>query len=140
MWRSTRFGRTLCLRQGLVASVQGLQLARPMVSLHADKTMSSGTCARLGPLMFADTGQQAKATRDPVAPAQRSKTAKVARRALDNGTPVHSFSTLMVKAIATSPFDIPLESIDPRNGSCPYAGSAGGGVGRAVGPTIRWQM
>ena len=49
--------------------------------------------------MFADTDQQAKATRDPVAPAQRSKTAqaKVARHALDDGTPAHSFSTLMAE-------------------------------------------
>ena len=49
------------------------------------------------PLMFADTDQAAKATRDPVAPAQRSQAAlaKVARRVLDDGTPVHSFSTLM---------------------------------------------
>jgi transposase len=48
-------------------------------------------------LMFADTDQAAKATRDPVAPAQRSDAAlaKVARRTLDDGTPVHSFSTLM---------------------------------------------
>jgi transposase len=48
-------------------------------------------------LMFADTDQQAKATRDPVAPAKRSKAAlaKVVRRALDDGTPVHSFATLM---------------------------------------------
>ena len=50
-------------------------------------------------LMFADTDQAAKATRDPVAPAQRSKAAlaKVAGRALDDGTPVHSFSTLMAE-------------------------------------------
>jgi transposase len=50
-------------------------------------------------LMFADTDQQAKATRDPVAPAKRSKAtlAKVARRALDDGTPVHSFATLMAE-------------------------------------------
>lgn len=48
-------------------------------------------------LMFADTDQAAKATRDPVAPAQRSKAAlhKLAHRTLDDGTPVHSFSTLM---------------------------------------------
>jgi len=48
-------------------------------------------------LMFADTDQQAKATRDPVAPAERSKSAqlKAARRTLDDGTPVHSFSTLI---------------------------------------------
>jgi hypothetical protein len=48
-------------------------------------------------LMFADTDQEAKATRDPVAPATRSETAlaKISRHALDDGTPVHSFATLM---------------------------------------------
>ena len=48
-------------------------------------------------LMFADEDQDAKATRDPVAPAQRSDAAlrKIARRRLDDGTPVHSFSTLL---------------------------------------------
>ena len=50
-------------------------------------------------LMFADTEQRAKATRDPVAPAKRSKAAlaKAARHALEDGTPVHSFSTLMAE-------------------------------------------
>jgi transposase len=50
-------------------------------------------------LMFADTEQAAKATRDPVAPAKRSQAAldKIARRTLDDGTPVHSFSTLMAE-------------------------------------------
>jgi transposase len=50
-------------------------------------------------LMFADTDQQAKATRDPVAPATRSTAAlaKVARHTLDDDTPVHSFSTLMAE-------------------------------------------
>ena len=50
-------------------------------------------------LMFADTDQQAKTTRDPVAPAKRSKAAlaKVARHTLDDGTPVHSFSTLLAE-------------------------------------------
>jgi len=48
-------------------------------------------------LMFADTEQQAKATRDPVAPAKRSSAAlaKAARHTLDDGTPAHSFTTLM---------------------------------------------
>ena len=48
-------------------------------------------------LMFADTDQQAKATRDPVAPAKRSTAAlaKVASHTLDDGTPAHSFATLM---------------------------------------------
>ena len=50
-------------------------------------------------LMFADTDQAAKATRDPVAPAKRSHEAleKIARRTLHDGTPVHSFSTLMAE-------------------------------------------
>lgn len=48
-------------------------------------------------LMFADTDQAAKATRDPVAPAKRSKAAlaKAVRHTLDDGTSVHSFLTLM---------------------------------------------
>ncbi len=50
-------------------------------------------------LMFADTDQAAKLTRDPVAPAQRSQQAqdKVASRTVDDGTPAHSFSTLMAE-------------------------------------------
>ena len=50
-------------------------------------------------LMFADTEQVTKATRDPVAPAKRSKAAlaKAAHHTLDDGTPVHSFSTLMAE-------------------------------------------
>ncbi len=50
-------------------------------------------------LMFADEDQKAKATRDPVAPAKRSKAAlaKVASHTLDDDTPVHSFSTLMAE-------------------------------------------
>ena len=48
-------------------------------------------------LMFADTDQAAKATRDPVAPAKRSSTAqaKAASHTLEDGTPAHSFSTLL---------------------------------------------
>jgi transposase len=50
-------------------------------------------------LMFADPDQEAKATRDPVAPATRSKAAlaKVARHTLDDGTPAHSFGTLLAE-------------------------------------------
>ncbi len=50
-------------------------------------------------LMFADTDLQAKARRDPVAPAVRSKAAlsKVAGHTLEDGTPAHSFSTLMAE-------------------------------------------
>jgi len=45
---------------------------------------------------------EAKRQRDPVAPAQRSEQAlqKIARRTLDNGTPVHSFQTLL-QALST---------------------------------------
>ena len=48
-------------------------------------------------LLFADTDQAAKATRDPVAPAQRSAAAehKAVTHTLDDGTPAHSFATLM---------------------------------------------
>ena len=50
-------------------------------------------------LMFADAEQQAKASRDPVAPATRSAAAqtKVATHALVDGTPAHSFATLMAE-------------------------------------------
>jgi transposase len=48
-------------------------------------------------LLFADPELQAKAMRDPVAPAKRSQAAldKVASRQLDDGSPVHSFRTLL---------------------------------------------
>ena len=48
-------------------------------------------------LMFADPDQEAKASRDPVAPAVRSEAAlrKVTRHALDDDSPAHSFATLM---------------------------------------------
>ena len=48
-------------------------------------------------LMFADTEQAAKATRDPVAPAKRSDKAlsKAGSRELEDGSPVHSFATLL---------------------------------------------
>jgi transposase len=50
-------------------------------------------------LMFADPDQEAKATRDPVAPAVRSEDAldKVARHTLDDDSPAHSFATLMAE-------------------------------------------
>jgi transposase len=50
-------------------------------------------------LMFADTEQRAKATRDPVAPATRSASAeyKAKTHRLIDGTPAHSFSTLMAE-------------------------------------------
>ncbi len=48
-------------------------------------------------LLFADEDQEARATRDPVAPAERSAEAraKVARRHHGDGTPIHSFQTLL---------------------------------------------
>jgi len=49
------------------------------------------------PLLFSDEDQTAKQTRDPVAPAKRSAPAlrKVHTKVLDDGTPVHSFQTLL---------------------------------------------
>ena len=49
------------------------------------------------PLLFSDEDQQAKATRDPVAPAQRSEAAarKAATKTLDDSSKVHSFQTLL---------------------------------------------
>ena len=51
------------------------------------------------PLMFADTDQAAKATRDPVAPAKRSAAAqrKAQSKVIDDGQPAHSFATLMTE-------------------------------------------
>ena len=53
-------------------------------------------------LMFADEDQAAKATRDPVAPARRSAAAmeKASSKRLKDGTPVHSFHTLLVELSA----------------------------------------
>lgn len=49
------------------------------------------------PLLFSDQDQQAKKERDPVAPAKRSQQAldKVHSKVLDDGTPAHSFQTLL---------------------------------------------
>jgi hypothetical protein len=48
-------------------------------------------------LMFTDEDQAAKQVRDPVAPAKRSKEAlkKVQTRTLEDGSPTHSFQTLL---------------------------------------------
>lgn len=53
-------------------------------------------------LLFADEDQYRLAQRDPVAPATRSDAAleKVARKRLADGSPAHSFSTLL-KELAT---------------------------------------
>ena len=54
------------------------------------------------PLLFCDEAMNAKKTRDPVAPAQRSTDAiaKVSSKALDDGSDVPSFRTLL-KAMST---------------------------------------
>jgi transposase len=51
----------------------------------------------LRPLLFADEDQEAKLIRDPVAPAKRSEDAleKVSTKTLADGTPAHSFKTLL---------------------------------------------
>jgi hypothetical protein len=54
------------------------------------------------PLLFTDEDQAAKADRDPVDPAQRSEEAlqKVITHTLADGTPAHSFRTLL-EALST---------------------------------------
>jgi hypothetical protein len=49
------------------------------------------------PLIYADEEQQEKIFRDPVAPAKRSDSAmrKVQTKSLDDGSPVHSFRSLL---------------------------------------------
>lgn len=49
------------------------------------------------PLLFADEEQNAKSSRDPVAPAKRSKNAlkKIASKKLEDGSQAHSFRTLL---------------------------------------------
>jgi hypothetical protein len=49
------------------------------------------------PLLFNDEEQEAKQSRDPVAPAKRSASAlkKACSKRLDDGTEVHSFQTLL---------------------------------------------
>jgi len=51
----------------------------------------------LRPLLFSDEDQEAKKTRDPVAPARRSDKAmdKVKKKKLDDGSAVHSLHTLL---------------------------------------------
>jgi transposase len=54
-------------------------------------------CETWRELLFADEDLEAKRTRDPVAPAKRSPEAlqKITERTLANGSPVHSFRTLL---------------------------------------------
>jgi transposase len=49
------------------------------------------------PLLFADEDQEAKSSRDPVAPAERSEKAlkKIATKKLEDGSRAHSFRTLL---------------------------------------------
>ncbi len=71
------------------------------------------------PLLFADEDQAAKATRDPVAPAKRSAGAlrKVHAKVLDDGTPIHSFQTLL-KALSTI-----VRNVARRRGAGPEEGT-----------------
>ncbi|MFH1725619.1 MAG: IS1634 family transposase [Elusimicrobiota bacterium] len=70
------------------------------------------------PLLFCDEDQEAKKTRDPVAPAKRSKPAlsKVHFRVLDDGSEVHSFQTL-VKLLSTVVRNVCRVPIDGPNAS-----------------------
>jgi len=68
------------------------------------------------PLLFADEDQAAKLTRDPVAPAAVSQGAaqKASRRTLDDGSPVHSFDTLIadLATVTQNTCRIPTASYD----------------------------
>ena len=70
----------------------------------------------LRPLLFADEDQEAKSNRDPVAPAKRSEEAlaKVSTKTLDDGTPVHSFKTLL-NHMSTITRDLCVQKIDGAN-------------------------
>jgi transposase len=69
------------------------------------------------PLLFCDENQEAKSTRDPVAPAKRSEPAmrKVNSRKLDDGTETHSFQTLikLLSAIVRNVCCVPNQKADP---------------------------
>ena len=66
-------------------------------------------------LWFADTGQEAKTTRDPVAPAQRSASAKhkAATHALPDGSPAHSWRTPMPDLAALARNSCPAPNAGP---------------------------
>jgi len=67
----------------------------------------------LRPLLFADEDQEAKATRDPVAPAKRSQKAliKVGAKQLEDDTRAHSFKTLL-HHMSTITRDLCVQKID----------------------------
>ena len=68
-------------------------------------------------LLFCDEDQDAKTTRDPVAPATRSAAAlhKVQTRTLDDGSAAHSFQTLLhhLSTIVRNTCTIPSANVDP---------------------------
>ena len=84
------------------------------------------------PLLFADQDQQTKASRDPVAPAQRSEAAmqKVHARRLDDGSPVHSFRTLLKH----------LGNIVRNTCRCPDAGPQGPTFYKTTTPNTKQQQ
>lgn len=69
-------------------------------------------------LMFADQDLKAKKQRDPLAAAERSATAleKVTRRTLTDGSPVHSFRTLLDE-LSTIVRNTCETRVGPRSGS-----------------------
>ena len=95
-WHNRALHRAYGVAQGLevdLASEPGTAVVSP--GLAYDQLAERAQAWR--ELMFADEDQAAKATRDPVAPARRSAEAeeKAISKQLDDGTPVHSFQTLL---------------------------------------------
>ena len=84
------------------------------------------------PLLFADQDQQAKASRDPVAPAKRSQAAmqKVHAKRLDDGSTVHSFRTLLKH----------LGNIVRNTCRCPDAGPQGPTFYKTTTPNTKQQQ
>ena len=100
--RAFRSIKTIDLKVRRFATASRHEYA-PTSSCACSPTTSSGTCVEAWrPLLFCDEDQEAKKTRDPVAPAKRSEAAlrKIRSKKLDDGTEAHSFQTLL-KALST---------------------------------------
>lgn len=84
------------------------------------------------PLLFADEDQEAKTSRDPVAPAERSDKAmsKVHSKRLDDGSTVHSFRTLLDH----------LGEIVRNKCYCPNAGPDGPTFHKTTSPNTKQQQ
>jgi|SRR5713226_580929 len=76
-------------------------------------------------LMFADPDQDAKKTRDPVAPAKRSEAAeiKATSRQLRDGTPTHSFLHSWMNSVPSCATlaALPMPALMPQHSTSPQS-------------------